>query len=154
VTPPIDRRLYIKSLNTIFKKNRQFRDIIQDVKTLSSAKSIVEHNLPKNLAQYVTPFAYTNGRLTLSVPNSVILSQVRFYIPELLQLFKNDERFRGLKKIHLKINLTATVSKPSASQNPPISEENRGMLLDTAAAMEDGPLKRALRKLASQHQQL
>lgn len=149
MVPPIDRRLYIKSLQAIFKKNQQLRSIINQTKALSHAKALLDKGLPASLAKEAHIYHYEHARLTISVPNSTVLSQLRFYVPELLTLFHDKEEFKSLKKILLKVVPKQTAPKASVASTNRLSTDNRSMLQCTASELEEGPLKRALTKLVS-----
>lgn len=151
--PTIDRRLYIKSLQAIFNKNQQLRSIINQTKQLTLAKKILDQALPTSLGKYVSAYQYENARLTIGVPNSTALSQIRFYIPELLHTFRDNEYFQGLKSIRPKIIAGQLSKKRHQGEGKSLSGENASMLLSTASSMEDGPLKQALTKLVKNSSQ-
>lgn len=144
----IDRRLYLKSLQTVFDKNQQFRDITRQTKQLTMAKEVIDRSLPAPLSRHALSHSYKDSRLIISLPNSTLLSQMRFYIPELLNIFRATEEFSTLKKIHLKVVATTAKSQVQKRTLSPLSKRNALMLTETADTMEEGPLKRALMKLA------
>lgn len=92
----------------------------------------------------------SGSKLTFLVTNGSVATQIRFMVPDLLRQFKLDPQLQSIKDIHCLVRPQTARSKPVTRKAlPPLSPENAAMIDAIADGMEQGPLQKALKKIAS-----
>ena len=129
-------------------KNRHISALIDKSKLAYEARGLIERHTPKSVSDHCVAINFQRNQVTIHVSNSSSLTHLRFLVPTLLTEFKKSGNFHDIKRIKLKISTDSSGLKRKPGQDKRLSDQNRSLILENAQQMEEGPLKRALLKLA------
>jgi hypothetical protein len=111
----------------------------------------VRKSLPPPLDKQLLGATLNDGRLSLWVDSPAWASRLRYMAPQLLRQLRQQ----GLAIDHLRpliVPQKSPTRKRGGRRPASLSRDNAKLLLQTAEALEAGPLQEALRRLSRHHQ--
>ncbi|WP_096277770.1 DciA family protein [Marinobacter sp. LV10R510-11A] len=124
------------------------RELVAKANTHSMAEAQVISSLPPALAPGTRFVCCLEGELTLSAENAGKASQIRFRQHEIMEKLRENELFRFVWKLKVKVVPPRFHEKPPAKKIP-LSKENARLLQEEAGHTKDQKLREVLEKLAS-----
>ncbi len=127
-------------LNTTLKK------ICEHALRLEALNESVLTYLPDTLQPHCKVASFSKGNLTISVSTPNYATELRFAIPQLREKLRREGQLYQLSSIKITVTESYDIkSKPLAQKLSPVARE---VIDKEANAMEEGPLKNALKKLS------
>ncbi|HLV76659.1 MAG TPA: DciA family protein [Marinobacter sp.] len=112
------------------------------------AEQVVLAAIPAELAAGTRFVSCQEGELVLSTDNASKATRLRFRQHEILEALRDNELFRFVWKVKIKVSpLRFRERKPA--QKLPLSKENARLLKEEAGHTKDKALREVLEKLAS-----
>lgn len=124
------------------------RELIAKANTHSQAEEAVLAALPPALATGTRFVCCLEGVMTLSAENAGKASQIRFRQHEIMENLRENELFRFVWKLNVKVVPPRFSEKPRAKKAV-LSKENARLLEEEAGHTKDKKLREVLEKLAS-----
>lgn len=124
------------------------RELIAKANTHSLAEEQVMASLPPALVLGTRFVCCMEGELTLSAESAGKASQIRFRQHEIMEKLRENELFRFVWKLKVKVVPPRFHHKPPAKKIP-LSKENAQLLKEEAGHTKDTKLREILEKLAS-----
>ncbi|WP_100640144.1 DciA family protein [Marinobacter salexigens] len=124
------------------------RELVAKANTHRKAEEQVIAVLPPALAQGTRFVCCIEGELTLSSENAGKASQIRFRQHEIMEKLRENELFRFVWKLKVKVVPPRFSEKPPAKKLA-LSKENARLLKEEAGHTKDKKLREVLEKLAS-----
>ena len=134
-------------LRCFLESNRQFGDLLSQVRASQRTTEYVQRLLPANLASHLTAALRKGDRLVLFTASSVWASRLRFAVPALrasLDASIRDVRIRIVPEAGI-----ARTQERNDFQVRFLSPQSADQIRNIAAAVTDPQLSKALRQLAS-----
>ncbi|MBK1872972.1 MULTISPECIES: DciA family protein [Marinobacter] len=124
------------------------RDLVAKANTHRKAEEEVIASLPPTLAPGTRFVCCLEGELTLSTESAGKASQIRFRQHEIMEKLRENELFRFVWKLKVKVVPPRFNEKPPAKKLT-LSKENAQLLKEEAGHTKDKKLREVLEKLAS-----
>ncbi|GGE67263.1 hypothetical protein GCM10011533_19450 [Streptosporangium jomthongense] len=124
------------------------RELMAKANTHRSAEKEVLASLPPALATGTRFVSCIEGELTLSTDSAGKASQIRFRQHEIMEALRENELFRFVWKLKVKVVPPRFSEKPPAKKLA-LSKENARLLKEEARHTKDQKLREVLEKLAS-----
>ncbi|WP_417502565.1 DciA family protein [Marinobacter sp.] len=129
-------------------KTPGLRELVAKAHTHSKAEEEVIASLPPALMEGTRFVCCLEGELTLSAENASKASQLRFRQHEIMEKLRENELFRFVWKLKVKVVPPRFSDKPPAKKLA-LSKENARLLKEEAGHTKDKKLREVLEKLAS-----
>lgn len=129
-------------------KTPVLRELFAKAHTHRDAEDHVLTSLPPALVPGTRFVCCVEGALTLSANNAGTASQIRFRQHEIMEKLRENELFRFVWKLKVKVAPPRFHEKPPAKKMP-LSKENAQLLKEEAGHTKDKKLREVLEKLAS-----
>ena len=104
--------------------------------------------LPEGLEVGTRFVSCQDGELVLSTDNASKATRLRFRQHEIMEKVRENELFRYVWKVRIKVSPPRFQSRPQAEKTP-LSKENARLLHEEAGHTKDTALREVLEKLAS-----
>ncbi|WP_417517830.1 DciA family protein [Marinobacter sp.] len=124
------------------------RELVAKANAHRKAEEEVVAALPPALVPGTRFVCCLEGELTLSAENAGKASQIRFRQHEIMEKLRENELFRFVWKLKVKVAPPRFHEKPPAKKIP-LSKENARLLKEEAGHTKDQKLREVLEKLAS-----
>ncbi|MGO1462032.1 MAG: DciA family protein [Marinobacter sp.] len=124
------------------------RELMAKANTHSMAEEQVRASLPTALQAGTRFVSCSDGELVLSAESAGKASQIRFRQHEIMENVRENELFRFVWKLKVKVVPPRFHDKPPAKKIP-LSKENAQLLKEEAGHTKDTKLREILEKLAS-----
>lgn len=124
------------------------RELVARANVHRSAEEQVIAALPPALASGTRFVCCLEGELTLSAESAGKASQIRFRQHEIMEKLRQNELFRFVWKLRVKVVPPRYNEKPQPRKMP-LSKENARLLKEEAGHTKDQKLREVLEKLAS-----
>ena len=112
------------------------------------AEQLVLDAVPEELADGTRLVSCTEGELVLATDNASKATRLRFRQHEIMEKLREQELFRFVWKVRIKVSPLRYRDKPEAKMTP-LSKENARLLKEEAGHTKDKALREVLEKLAS-----
>ncbi|WP_372964923.1 DUF721 domain-containing protein [Marinobacter sp.] len=112
------------------------------------AEQIVLSAIPDDLVEGTRFVACQDGELVLSTDTASKATRLRFRQHEIMELLRENELFRFVWKIRIKV-VPARFKARKKAEKVPLSKENARLLSEEAGHTKDKALREVLEKLAS-----
>ncbi|MDX5328157.1 MAG: DUF721 domain-containing protein [Marinobacter sp.] len=112
------------------------------------AEQLVLDAVPEELADGTRFVSCTDGELVLATDNASKATRLRFRQHEIMEKLREQELFRFVWKVRIKVSPLRYRDKPEAKMTP-LSKENARLLKEEAGHTKDKALREVLEKLAS-----
>lgn len=129
-------------------KTPVLRELVAKANTHRMAEEEVMAALPPTLVAGTRFVCCQEGELTLSAENAGKASQIRFRQHEIMEKLRENELFRFVWKLKVKVAPPRFHDRPPAKKIP-LSKENARLLKEEAGHTKDKKLREVLEKLAS-----
>ncbi|PCM43833.1 DciA family protein [Marinobacter sp. ANT_B65] len=124
------------------------RELVAKAHTHRLAEEQVMASLPPTLVSGTRFICCLDGELTISADSAGKASQIRFRQHEIMEKLRENELFRFVWKLKVKVAPPRFNEKPPAKKIP-LSKENARLLKEEAGHTKDKKLREVLEKLAS-----
>ena len=124
------------------------RELVAKADMHHQAEEQVMASLPPALVTGTRFVCCHEGELTLSTESAGNASQIRFRQHEIMEKLRENELFRFVWKLKVKVTPPRFNEKPPAKKIP-LSKENARLLKEEAGHTKDKKLREVLEKLAS-----
>ncbi len=124
------------------------KDLIARAELHKQAESQILDTLPSDLQADTRFVSCKDGELILSTDNAGRASQLRFRQQEIMEKLRENELFRFIWKLKVKVQPPRFREKPQLRKTG-LSEENAQLLKEEARHTKDKKLREVLEKLAS-----
>jgi hypothetical protein len=104
--------------------------------------------LPESLAKGSRFVSCQEGELVIATDTAAKASQIRFRQQEIMEAIRENELFKFVWKLKVKVQPTRFTDRPTGKITP-LSNENARLLKEEAEHTKDKQLREALEKLAS-----
>lgn len=137
----------LKLTSDTFRRAPVLRELMNKAELHQQAEAIVLSALPDHLARGARFVACHEGELVLSAETAGAASQLRFRQHEIMERLRNEELFRFVWKLKVKVAPPRFREKPRF-EKAPLSDENARLLKEEAGHTKDKALREVLEKLA------
>ncbi|MEX2476177.1 DciA family protein [Marinobacter sp.] len=131
-----------------FRRAPVLRELMSKAELHQQAEAIVLAALPDHLARGARFVTCHDGELVVSAETGGAASQIRFRQHEIMEQLRNNELFRFVWKLKVKVAPARFREKPKVEKMP-LSNENARLLKEEAGHTKDKQLREVLEKLAS-----
>ncbi|MDI9246256.1 DUF721 domain-containing protein [Marinobacter sp. CHS3-4] len=131
-----------------FSPASTLRELMAKADQHSLAEQQVIEALPPNLAKGSRFVSCKEGELVIAAESAAKASQIRFRQHEIMAAIRENELFRFVWKLKVKVVPPRYQDKPTAKITP-LSNENARLLKEEAGHTKDQQLREVLEKLAS-----
>ena len=138
----------LKMTPETFRRAPVLRELMTKAALHEQAETIVLAALPDHLARGARFVSCHEGELVLSAETAGAASQIRFRQQEIMERLRNDEPFRFVWKLKVKVAPARFRERPKVKKTP-LSNENARLLKEEAGHTKDKQLREVLEKLAS-----
>lgn len=138
-----------KTLNNI--QDATLNRLFQVARERAEEEERVLGSLPAGLAEKCRYGGFSDGELTLIVPHAALATRLRYQQYEILQILRQDERFRNAWRIRTRIAPPHFHRKADPIKRT-LSNKNAQLLEEEAGHTKDEGLRDILLKLARHHQ--
>ena len=129
--------------------NKDVNSLAENASQLLELNHILQAALPTRLASFCTLRSYRNGSMVLEATTGSAATQLRFLQPQLITKLKKSTHFRALQSLVIKVaEQPAKLDRQYTRNIPPVSPENRQIIRDTAAGIDDEALSASMINLA------
>ena len=142
------KRSDLKLTQDTFRRAPVLRELMNKAELHQQAEAVVLSALPDHLALGARFVACHEGEMVLSAETSGAASQIRFRQHEIMERLRNEELFRFVWKLKVKV-APARFRNKSKFKKAPLSNENARLLKEEAGHTKDKQLREVLEKLAS-----
>jgi len=129
-------------------KTPGLKDLVAKAELHRQAEEEVLAALPKDLIKGTRFVSCKEGELVLTAETAGKASQIRFRQHEIMERVRENELFRFVWKLKVKVAPARFREKP-AFKKEPLSKENARLLKEEAGHTKDKALREVLEKLAS-----
>jgi hypothetical protein len=142
---PVKRINKPQSLGSFFHTDSHLRALLKHVRGHGELLSQVRGQLPEALGPHCQAAHIKDGQLVLFTDSPAWVMRLRFSAAQILAgLRKTHPNLRGLR-----VRVQLPQHRPQRTKTrAKLSESSRRHLQDTAAALEQGPLQAALKRLS------
>ncbi|MET4025322.1 hypothetical protein ABIE59_000840 [Marinobacter sp. MBR-99] len=112
------------------------------------AEQLVLDAIPEELADGTRFVSCIDGELVLATDNASKATRLRFRQHEIMEALREQELFRFVWKVRIKVSPLRYRDKPVVKMTP-LSKENARLLKEEAGHTKDKALREVLEKLAS-----
>ena len=131
-----------------FSRASTLRELMAKAQHHTQAEQLVIAALPESLAKGTRFVSCRDGELILSATAATTASQIRFRQHEIMEELRQQELFRFVWKLKVKVAPPRFSERPKAKMTP-LSNENARLLKEEAGHTKDKQLREVLEKLAS-----
>ena len=124
------------------------KDLVAKAELHRQAEEEVLAALPQDLVKGTRFVSCKDGELVLTAETAGKASQIRFRQHEIMEKLREQELFRFVWKVRIKVSPLRYRDKPEAKMTP-LSKENARLLKEEAGHTKDKALREVLEKLAS-----
>jgi|SRR5690554_2057481 len=136
-------------LATVYKQNSHFKRLAARARQLDKLNTILQENLPLQFANHCHLANISGDRLIVHTDKAAFASLLRFQAPQLCKTL-SEHLPEPVTRLEVKVRPLDSIQRPvHAGAYLHLSTKTAALLQSTAAEIEDGPLKAALKKLAS-----
>jgi len=128
--------------------NPALRELMAKAELHRQSEEQILDALPKELASGVRFLSCQEGELILSAANATRASQIRFRQHEIMASVREQELFRYVWKLKVKV-APPRFRETKRTEKQPLSKENARLLAEEAGHTKDKALREVLEKLAS-----
>jgi hypothetical protein len=131
----------------VYKKNSHFKWLTGRAQQLDKLNIIFQKCLPLQFINHCRLANINADRAVIHTDNASYASLLRFQSAQICQAL-SAHLPEPLTRLDVKVRPLSSIQRSSTSTSLHVSTKTAALLDSTAADMEDGPLKTALRKLA------
>ena len=144
---------FMRSAKQIYKlltSSKQAKGLLQRVAHNKQLTSMLQANLPSQLANYCQAGELTHNRLTIITTSPVWAAKLRYLLPTLLKQLQNNKAFLHVTDINIKISNISThkAPQPRASKRASMSSDSANIIVQTAHSVTDCALRESLLRLS------
>ena len=134
-------------INHIYKKNSHMSRLKAHAQQLNKLNLILQQSLPLQFINHCTLANISAGKVVILTDKASYASLLRFQAPKICKAL-SAHLSEPVSQLEVKVRPQQALKESSAQHTAPLSTKTAALLESTAAAIEDGPLKTALNKLA------
>lgn len=134
-------------LSKLYKQNSHFKWLAARARELSKLNIILQKSLPLQFSNHCRLANITANKAVIHTDKASYASMLRFQAPLICKTL-SAHLPEPVTKLDVKVRPLTSINRPSGSAAMQISTKTAALLQSTAAEIEDGPLKTALKKLA------
>lgn len=131
----------------VYKENSHFKWLTARAQQLNKLNIILQKSLPLQFTNHCRLANIKADRAVIHTDNASYASLLRFQSAQICQAL-SAHLPEPLSRLEVKVKPLTDIQRSSTSTSLHVSTKTAALLNSTAADMEDGPLKTALRKLA------
>jgi hypothetical protein len=131
----------------VYKENSHFKWLTARAQQLNKLNIILQKSLPLQFVNHCQLANIKADRAVIHTDNASYASLLRFQSAQICQAL-SAHLPEPLTRLEVKVRPLAEIHRTPSSTNVHVSTKTAALLNSTAAGIEDGPLKTALRKLA------
>ena len=135
----------VQQFKSLLSGNHELRQLLTKAQTLSALHRHFISIAPPHLAQSSQVLGLQSGLLSVAVGNAALAAKLRQLAPELIILLQN--RGCEVSGIRVKVQVSFQRSPPPATPRK-LGKTARDALNGLSQALDDSPLRLALKKLA------
>ena len=138
-------------VSAICHNNDRLKQITQRVRKLNQLNLILQNALPLQFANHCRLANVSNDKIIIHTDNAGYASLLRFQAPSLCKTFSTHLE-QPVHKLEVKVRPLTGTQQATTQPQTGLSAATASLIKNTAEALETGPLKQALQKLAKRQQ--